>query len=163
MSNFLNTFWKKYEKRYKLYAGITAGLFLFQLIHLYWLSMHVVAFRLFDKSLFDPSRFWELVISFVDYTEIPAILSTSILYIHSLRKKFNHKDLILLILINSQWLHLFWITDEIVADQLVHQIPISLPIWLTWTAIMIDYLELPVMYDTIKKFLKSLYKTNEPL
>lgn len=156
MDGWINKFWSQYEKRYRLYAGLTAALFLLQLVHLYWLTTHVVTFRLFDKSLFDPSRFWELVIIFVDYTEIPAIIATSLLYIHSLRNRWNKKDLMLLILINSQWLHLFWITDEIIADQLIHQIPVSLPFWLAWIAIIIDYLELPVMYDTIRKFFRSL-------
>jgi hypothetical protein len=33
-----------------------------------------------------------------------------------------------------------------------------LPIWLAWIAILIDYLELPVIYDTLKKFYQSLRK-----
>ncbi|MEK7617884.1 MAG: hypothetical protein AAB410_01955 [Patescibacteria group bacterium] len=156
MSIMLEKFWEKYEKRYRLYAGLTTGLFLLQIVHLYWLTAHVVAFRLFDKSLFDPSRFWELVIVFVDYTEIPAIITTSILYIHSLKNRWNKKDLLLLVLINSQWLHLFWISDEFVLDVLHNSNSLTiLPVWLAWVAIIIDYLELPVMFDTIKKFLKS--------
>ncbi|MBI3232250.1 MAG: hypothetical protein HYZ51_04190 [Candidatus Doudnabacteria bacterium] len=157
MSNLFNQFWKNYEKRFQLYAGITTGLFLLQIVHLFWLTTHVVAFRLFNKSLFDPSNFWQLVIIFVDYTEVPAIVTTSILYVHSLRQKFNYKDLILLILINSQWLHLFWITDEFVLNVIHGNNPATiLPFWLAWIAILIDYLEIPVMYDTIKKFLRSL-------
>lgn len=31
-----------------------------------------------------------------------------------------------------------------------------LPVWLAWIAIFIDYLELPVIYDTIKEFIKAL-------
>jgi hypothetical protein len=31
-----------------------------------------------------------------------------------------------------------------------------LPIWLAWIAIGIDYLELPVIYDTLRKFLVSI-------
>lgn len=157
MQGLLKIFWEKYEKRYRLYAGLTTALFLLQIVHLYWLTTHVVTFRLFDKSLFDPSRFWELIIIFVDYTEIPAIIATSLLYIHSLRNRWNKKDLLLLILINSQWLHLFWISDEFVVDVLRHQDTSTiLPFWLAWIAIIIDYLELPVMYDTIKKFFRSL-------
>lgn len=161
MSNWLNFFWKKYEKHYRLFAGATAGLFLLQLLHLYWLTTHVVIFRLFNNSLFDPSPFWQFLIIVVDYTEIPAIVSTSLLYVYALKQKWNKRDLILLILLNSQWLHLFWISDEFVVKSLRHQIGSTiLPFWLAWAAIIVDYLELPVMYDTLKKFFSALKAKN---
>ena len=64
-----------------------------------------------------------------------------------------------MLLLNSQWIHLFWITDEVLVAQFTGTIPVLIPIWLSWVAIGIDYLELPVMYDTIKKFFQSLYAT----
>lgn len=89
----------------------------------------------------------------VDYTEIPALITTSLVYINELRKKFSWANVRLLVFTNSQWLHIFWITDEFVLGKLVaHRAAmITLPVWLAWVAIAIDYLELPVTYDTLKK------------
>lgn len=157
--NFLTKFWSDAHKRYLTYSGFTTGLFLLQVIHLFWLTTHVVWYKLFGFSIFNPNDFWQFVIIIVDYTEVPALISTSILYILSLRRKFNVKDLIFLILINSQWLHLFWITDEFVEAMFTGAAYASvLPFWLAWVAILIDYLELPVMYDTTKKFIIELIK-----
>jgi len=152
----LNKFWEWYQRNYKLNLYITAGLFIWQLVHLYWLSTDVIALRLFGYELWNVGKIGNFVISIVDYTEIPALILTSIFYIHELQKKFSWKSIIFLILLNSQWLHLFWITDEVVVAQFTGSAPIMLPIWLSWLAIMIDYLELPVIYDTVKKAIISL-------
>jgi hypothetical protein len=70
-----------------------------------------------------------------------------------LRKGWNWKSFIFLLFLNSQWLHIFWITDEFVVNEFTGEEAISsLPVWLAWVAILIDYLELPVIYDTMKKF-----------
>ena len=66
-----------------------------------------------------------------------------------------------MILINSQWLHLFWITDEIIYAQFTGEAAFMIPAWLAWIAISIDYLELPVIYDTIKKAVVSLSAKRE--
>ena len=34
--------------------------------------------------------------------------------------------------------------------------PSALPIWLAYVAILIDYLELPVIYDTVRRLLVTL-------
>jgi hypothetical protein len=57
-------------------------------------------------------------------------------------------------------LHIFWITDEVVVAQLTGEALVMMPMWLSWVAIFIDYLELPVIYDTIKKAILSLRKSN---
>jgi len=156
---FLRILKGNYQRNYTLYSGITTGLFLLQLVHLFWLTTHVVTYKLFGTHFFNPNDFWQFIIILVDYTEIPAIISTSILYLHSLSQKFNKKDFILLLLLNSQWLHIFWISDEFVETIFFSTAAVTiLPAWLAWVAIMIDYLELPVMYDTTKKFIKSLMK-----
>lgn len=155
MKNIFDKFWGWYEKHYAINVGLSTALFLLQLVHLYWLSTNVVATRLTGRSLFHPSNFWEILIILVDYTEIPALIGTSLIYIHGLRKGFNWKDIFFLVLLNSQWLHLFWITDEVVIEHFVNKTIATIPTWLAWTAICIDYLELPVMVDTIKKFLVS--------
>jgi hypothetical protein len=158
MKNLFNKFFEWYERHYTLNLTITTFLFLLQLVHLYWLTTHVVLQKLVGRSFFDPNSFWELVIIFVDYTEIPAIITTSILYINELRKGYNRKSLLLLLALNSQWLHLFWITDEIVLEQFTGAGAVVFPMWLAFVAIFIDYLELPVIYDTLKKTYKALKK-----
>jgi hypothetical protein len=153
---FAEKFWGWYERNYTLNVGISAFLFLLQIIHLYWLTTDVVFFRIFERSFFNPSAVAELLILLVDYTEIPALITASFVYIHSLRKGFNWKDTAYLIFLNSQWLHIFWISDEFIIDQFTgRSTGTILPLWLAWAAIFIDYLELPVIYDTIKKFILS--------
>ncbi len=160
MKNILKKFWQKYKENYSLYSGITSGIFLLQIFHLYWLTTDVVSYRLFNETLFNPNEFWQFVIIIVDYMEIPAIITTSILYIYSLSQKWNKKDVILLLLLNTQWLHIFWISDEFVKEMFFGgELSTVLPFWLAWVAILIDYLEIPIMYDTIRKFLGSLAKT----
>ena len=152
----LNNFWKWYQENYKLNLYITAGLFVWQLVHLYWLTMDVIGLRLFGYELWNVGKAGNLLISIVDYTEIPALILTSVFYINELKKEFSWKSVLFLILLNSQWLHLFWITDEIVVAQFTGAAAIALPVWLSWLAILIDYLELPVIYDTLKKATKSV-------
>lgn len=149
-----------YERHYTMNVGIAAGLFIWQLLHLYWLTLHVVAERLLGISYLELQGFWKLLIILVDYTEIPAIIAVSLVYVHELSKKWNIKSILFLLFINSQWLHLLWITDEFIIEQFTKSGVILFPLWLVWTAILIDYLELPVIFDTIKKFLVSLKKSN---
>ncbi|MDP3740779.1 MAG: hypothetical protein Q8R08_00440 [bacterium] len=149
-----NSFWKWYERHYRINVGLAAFLFLWQLVHLYWLTTDVVAGRLFGESFFEPSEFWRILLILVDYTEIPAIVATSLVYINELRKDRNLKSFLLLFFINSQWLHILWITDEFVIKTFVGDQQLGFPVWLAWLAIGIDYLELPVIYDTIKKFFR---------
>jgi len=156
MKKITSSFFSWYERNYSLNLGIASFLFIWQLVHLYWLTADVVFLRLFGISLLPLKDVWEFLLIFVDYTEIPALISTSIIYIHALTKKFTWKNILFLIFINSQWLHLFWITDEFVIQQFTSASDAILPIWLAWFAIFIDYLELPVIYDTIKKFFGSL-------
>jgi hypothetical protein len=150
-------FWRWYERHYVLNLTITSFLFALQLVHLYWLTADVVAFRLLGESFFHPSPFWRTVIIIVDYTEIPGLISTSVLYIYELRKRYSIKYVGFLLALNSQWLHLFWITDEFVVDRFSETASgaVVLPIWLAWVAILIDYLELPVIVDTLVKVKKA--------
>ncbi|MEZ4569599.1 MAG: hypothetical protein R2849_04580 [Thermomicrobiales bacterium] len=56
------------------------------MVHLYWLSMDVVYMRLFDESLFNPEGIFYALILIVDYTEIPALLGVSLIYINEIRR-----------------------------------------------------------------------------
>ncbi len=156
-----NKFWKWYEKEYRIIAPLTALLFLLQLVHLYWMTTNIVFVKLFGHAFWDPNAFWNTIIALVDYTEIPAIISSTVFYIHQYQTYtgMRWKSILFLFLINSQWIHLFWITDEVIYTQIAGTAAFVIPAWLAWPAILIDYLELPVMYDTVKKAIISLRKT----
>ena len=156
MKQLLQKFWAWYERNLTLNIAIVALLFTWQLIHLYWLTTDIVILRIFGTSLFNPTGIVKLLIIIADYAEIPAILSASLLYVSLIRKELNvFKNALMLFFINSQWLHIFWITDEIIIKEFSSGVPI-LPIWLAWIAISVDYFELPVIYDTLKKFFTSI-------
>jgi hypothetical protein len=145
-------FWAWYERNYTLNVALASLLFLLQLAHLTWLGADPVAQRLTDHSLFSLHGVLRYLIWFVDYTEIPTLIAVSLVYVNELRRGFSWKALLFLIFLNSQWLHIFWITDEYVAGELSGAgAGSSLPGWLAWVAILIDYLELPVIYDTLKR------------
>src|SRR3989344_1194995 len=151
----LKKFWRWYEENYRVNVGMAALLFFVQIIHLLWLLVEVIWMKLFGFPLIHFHDLPRFILILVDYTEIPAIIAVSLIYIDSLRKEFTTKSLVYLIFLNSQWLHLFWITDEFVIENFVEGTKTVLPAWLAWVAILIDYLELPVIYDTIKRFVKS--------
>lgn len=151
------SFWNWYEQHKVFTVGIAAFLFAIQLVHLYWLSADVVLFYLLEKSFFNPQGFWLALLLLVDYTEIPAFIATSLMYINQWRQKRNFKSIIFLFFISSQFLHIFWITDEFVIETLTHAARETiLPFWLAWLAIFIDYLELPVIIETTREFFKAL-------
>lgn len=168
----MKSFWRWYEWHYTLHVGLTAVLFLWQIFHLYWLGADVIAPRLTGVSYFHPNTFFRYLLIVVDYTEIPAIISTSLLYLFELQRPASAKAtagkpakiLLLLLLLNSQWLHLFWITDEFVVSTFRAGGVTVLPAWLAWAAILIDYLEIPVIIDIIWRFLRRIlrYETHQP-
>ena len=152
-------FWKWYNKHLLINTSIAAGLFTLQLVHLYWLSAHVVLHRLVGISLWDPSDFLQFIIILVDYTEIPALITTSLVYINAHRKKASFKNILYLFFLNIQFVHIFWITDEFVLDTFTGSgSGTVLPPWAAWIAIMIDYLELPVIFETLKKLFDIIKK-----
>lgn len=156
MREHFQNFFVWYKRNYKINLYIMALLFIWQLVHLYWMATDVVGLRLFGHEFWHVGKIGNIIISLVDYTEVPALILGSIFYINELQKEFRWKSIFFLTLLNSQWLHLFWITDEIVLEQFTGTVSVVLPIWLSWVGIMIDYLELPVIYDTVKKAIYSL-------
>lgn len=157
MKNLWHKFWAWYERYYVVNVGIAAFLFLLQVIHLFWLGGEVVADRLTGEALFTLGGLWKVLILLVDYAEIPALVTVSLVYINDLRSGFKIKPLLYLIFLNSQWLHIFWITDEFVVSQFSGDYrDTMLPVWLAWVAILIDYLELPVIIETFIKFFKAV-------
>lgn len=148
-------FWGWYERAYTLNVSIALGLFLIQIVHLVWLSGEVAWAALTGEPLFTFAGVWETIIVLVDYTEIPALISVSLLYVNELRGGWNRKSVLYLAFLNSQWLHIFWITDEFVVTSF-NSAGTVLPLALAWAAIAIDYLEVPVMIDTLKKFTRAM-------
>lgn len=150
----MNRFWDWYERNYLLNISIALSLFLLQIIHLIWLAVDVVALKVLGTPLLQVEGFLERLLIFVDFTEIPALISVSVVTIYDLRSRWSTKAILYLIFLNIQWLHLFWITDEFVVDAFAS--PISTTVYLAIIAIAIDYLEVPVMLDTIKKFVAAV-------
>lgn len=142
-------FWRWYERHYRLNVAIAAGLFGLQLVHLAWLTGQPLADSLLGDPLFAVEGPFQWLIVLVDYTEVPALLSVSLLYVHALRERLSWRPLLLLAFLNSQWLHIFWITDEFVVA--AGEGATALPAWLAFAAILIDYLELPVIVDTLRR------------
>ncbi len=159
MKKLLDKFWAWYNQYYLFALTITTFLFLLQLFHLYWLFTDVVLKRLTGQSYFVFPPFWSLLSTLLDYTEIPALVSTSLVYINQLRQTGDKKNLRYLFLLNIQWLHLFWITDQVVVEHFgkisgyFHWSSV-----LAWIAILIDYAELPVMYDTARQTANEIKK-----
>ena len=143
-------FWRWYERHLTLATATAAAMFVLQLVHLYWLTTDVVLFRITGRSFFDVTGVWQLLIVVVDYFEIPALVTTSFVYINDIRKGEVRRGLLYLVLLNSQWIHLLWITDEFVVNELFGA-GVSIPVLLAWVAILIDYLELPVIVDTLRR------------
>jgi hypothetical protein len=143
-------FWSWYERHYRLNVVLASVLFLLQLAHLYWLAADPIATRLTGDGFLHLHGIVQWAIFFVDYTEIPALIAVSLVYVNELRQGFAWTPLLFLIFLNSQWLHIFWITDEYVAQAG------GFPGGLAWVAILIDYLELPVIFDTLRRLWLTL-------
>ncbi len=144
-------FWLWYERNYKINLQVAAFAFGMQLVHLLWLTTDVVLPRAFGTApLFEHARVVQFFIVLVDYIEVPSLVSISLVYIHQLRKAFSWKAALYLLFLNIQWLHIFWITDEFVVASLTGTISVSLSPAFAWFAILIDYLEIPVIIDTFR-------------
>ncbi|MBX4205048.1 MAG: hypothetical protein KW788_02535 [Candidatus Doudnabacteria bacterium] len=148
---YLEAFWLWYKQHYLFALTITTFLFLLQLFHLYWLFTDVVLRKITGQSFFIFPPFWGALSTVLDYTEIPALISTSVIYIHQLRQGTGKKGWLYLFLLNIQWLHLFWITDQVVVERLGAHAYFHWAAIVAWIAILIDYGELPVMYDTARQ------------
>ena len=146
-------FWAKYES---LNLKITFVLISLQVLHLYWLTTDVVLQRIAGESYFGLPRVLLPLFIVVDYVEIPALVSGITFYLFSIFKGGVHlrKNVVFLILLAIQIVHIFWITDEVVYESLLDNDLVTFPIYLAWIAILIDYLEIPVMVDLFYKTFK---------
>jgi hypothetical protein len=149
LQHLVRRFWAWYHRHYLLTLVVTTGLFGLQVFHLYWLFTDVVLQRMTGRSffVFPPAGMFIYVL--VDYLEIPALLSTTLLYLYQLRRGLDPRALVYLFLLNTQWIHLLWITDEVVVDTLTSRTLLPWNALVAWVAILIDYLEVPVIIDTL--------------
>jgi hypothetical protein len=153
VAKFIN-FYNRYEN---LNLKITFFLISLQILHLYWLTTDVVLQKIFDESFFLAPKSLLPVFVVIDYIEIPALISGLIFYAYSIRsnKSTAKKSYLFLGLLGVQVIHIFWITDEVVYDSLFKSNFVEIPYVLSWIAILIDYLELPVMADLFYKVIKK--------
>jgi hypothetical protein len=150
-------FWTKYEN---VNLKISFILISLQLLHLYWLTADVVLQRVTGHSYLGlPPELLPLFIA-IDYVEIPALVSGITFYLFSIFKHEAHagRSMMFLILLAIQIIHIFWITDEILYESLLGNDLVKFPVYLAWTAILIDYLEVPVMIDLFYKVFKAKKK-----
>jgi hypothetical protein len=148
-------FWERYEN---LNLKITFILISLQVLHLYWLTADVVLQRISGESYLGLPRVLLPLFIIVDYVEIPALVSGITFYSFSIlirREGHSWKNFVFLVLLAIQIVHISWITDEIVYESFFNNDLIKFPIYLAWIAILIDYLEIPVMIDLFYKTFKG--------
>lgn len=143
--------WDWYQRHHALVLSMTVVLFLVQLFHLYWLFVDVILQRLTGANYFPLPADGLLLYILIDYTEIPVLVSISIHYLNQLRMRVSVKPLLMLALLNSQWIHIAWITDDVIVDAFRGDSYATWPMLLAWLAILIDYAELPVIFDTVSE------------
>jgi hypothetical protein len=135
---------------------ITFILISLQIIHLYWLTTDVVLQKIFGQSFFLVPRNLLPLFVVIDYIEIPALVSGIIFYIYSIRSdEDSKKSYLFLGLLGVQVIHIFWITDDVVYSSFFKSSFVQIPSLLAWIAILIDYLELPVIGDLFYKIIKK--------
>ena len=160
LPNIMGKFLRWYDQFEDFNIVFTAFLFSIQIGHLIWLTTNIVLPQLLNLPLHLSGGMSNITIALVDYTEIPALISISLLYLRSFKKRANKKDLYFLILLNVQWLHMVWITDEVVLKTLSSAGLVNYwNISLAWGAILVDYLELPVIVETLRRAFKIIAKT----
>jgi hypothetical protein len=142
-------FWHRYESLNLKVAFVLISL---QLIHLYWLTADVVIKRIAGDGSPGLAQSGPLLAFFIiiDYIEIPALVAGLTYYALSVYKhqKGSAKNALLLAMLAVQVFHIFWITDEVVYEAFFGSASaVEIPYYAAWIAILIDYLELPVIGD----------------
>ena len=139
-------FWHRYES---LNLKIAFVLISLQLVHLYWLTADVVVKMITGESALSVSGPLLAFLIVIDYIEIPALVAGMTYYALNIYKGERvTKNALLLAMLGVQVFHIFWITDEVVYNTFF-ETPnaFEIPYYAAWVAILIDYLELPVIAD----------------
>jgi hypothetical protein len=127
-----------YNKWEHLGLKVTFVLIGLQVIHLFWLT-HWVLFQTQVDNIPDILFVW------IDFLEIPALVTGIVFY--GTQIFVAKRNAIYLSFLAVQILHIAWISDEFVIQSFAfHSVSI-----LTYIAIVIDYLELFVVYDLWKR------------
>ena len=155
MRNAWDRFWRWYQRHYLATLVLTTGVFLLQLFHLYWLFSDVIVTKLTGHSAFVFPRAGMFVYVLADYLEIPALVAATLLYVYELRRGVTPRAVLYVVLLNTQWIHMFWITDQVVVDTFAGHGLLAWNAVVAWVAILIDYLEVPVIVDTLRKVAKQ--------
>lgn len=139
-------FWRRYEN---LNLKIAFVLISLQLVHLYWLTADVVVKRITGESALSVSGPLLAFFIVIDYIEIPALVAGVTYYLLNIYKRERSvKNALLLTMLAVQVFHIFWITDDVVYDTFFGSpSAVEIPYYAAWVAILIDYLELPVIAD----------------
>jgi hypothetical protein len=143
-----------FRRHYLATLVVTTGLFLLQLFHLYWLFTDVILRRLAGHSFFAFPQSGLIVYVLIDYLEIPTHLSASLLYLYEFgagrrRRRLSWRPLVYLGFIQIHWVHILWITDDVVLQRLTQHSVLGWGVAAAWFAILIDYLEVPVILDRL--------------
>jgi hypothetical protein len=148
LTDKLVNFWLKYANLNLKIAFILISL---QIIHLYWLTADVVIKRLLQDGGTGLSQTGLLFLFFIiiDYIEIPGLVAGLTYYGISLYRDVTKrsKNAIFFTMLAVQVFHIFWITDEVVYQTFFGPSTVVLPYLVAWAAILVDYLELPVIAD----------------
>ena len=137
------------DRHYLAALVVTTAAFLLQVFHLYWLFAAVIMAKLTGESWFAFPEDLNFIYIVADYVEVPALISTTVLYLNTFRRERTLKSVLYVVLLNTQWLHLFWITDTFVVQSFSDSGVLSWNAWVAWVAILIDYLELPVILEML--------------
>jgi hypothetical protein len=146
-------FWHRYES---LNLKISFILISLQLLHLYWLTTDVVLQRIYGRSFLFPKSLLPMFI-IIDSIEVPALVSGITFYSLSIynHEKESRKNSLFLTMLAVQIVHIYWITDDVVAKTFFQSRFLNLPVYVAWIAILIDYLEIPVIADLFYKIIKA--------
>ena len=138
-----------YRRHYLATLVVTTALFLLQLFHLYWLFTDVILKRLTGQSYFAFPPQGLLIYVMIDYFEIPTHLSAMVLYFYEFRQGVRMKSLFFFVLLQLHWIHLLWITDDVVVNTIANHPLLAWGSVAAWIAILIDYLEVPIIVDRL--------------
>jgi hypothetical protein len=136
----------KLPEKYFLYANV--GFLAFQSIHLLWLATNYLFPSIFGVTpwaIFE-DRNVEVILSIVDFIEVPFLMFNVIYFgLRLLRKKTDKMLIVTTAIVLLQFVHIFWLTDEVIMENG------SLPKVFAVFSILIDYLEIQTMYVSIKR------------
>jgi hypothetical protein len=151
LRDLFERFWRWYRRHYLATLIVTTSLFLLQLFHLYWLFTDVILKRLTGHSYFIFPASGLVLYVLIDYLEIPTHMSGMLLYVYEFRSGVRLKSLLFFVLLQLHWVHLLWITDDVVVNTFTQRTLLTWSGIVAWGAILIDYIEVPIIGDRLHR------------